>query len=79
MPSAASITTSEVYRATSSGSMLAWSGERCETSTKAMPSALSRFSKNALYASRPPAEAPMPTISGRFGCVAVALARACPG
>ncbi len=44
--------------------MLLWSGAKCCTSTNAMPVSAGMWVKNVLKASRPPAEAPMPTISG---------------
>src|ERR1017187_8313385 len=51
-----------VVRCRISVRMLAWLGSRCGTSTKAMPQAGGRWRKNCTKASRPPAEAPMPTM-----------------
>jgi hypothetical protein len=45
----------------SSGSALAWCGERCCTSTIAMPGSGGRQARTCPTASSPPAEAPMPT------------------
>ncbi len=38
-----------------------WSGDRCRTTTKAMPQSLGICRNNVQIASRPPADAPMPT------------------
>ena len=42
--------------------MLAWVGSRCTTRMKAMPVFRGMFAKKRSQASRPPAEAPMPTM-----------------
>ena len=44
--------------------MLLWCGARCCTSRNAMSLSAGMCAKNCLYASSPPAEAPMPTTSG---------------
>ena len=46
--------------------MLSCVGDRCCTSTKAAPVSAGRFCSNCRKASRPPAEAPIPTIGKIF-------------
>src|SRR5262245_20841546 len=48
--------------------MLRKSGDRCCTTTKAIPGFEGRCAKNFSSDSRPPADAPMPTIEKRSGC-----------
>src|SRR5262245_9026460 len=45
-----------------SGSILTWLGARCVTRTNAMPVSEGMWERNRSSASRPPAEAPTPTI-----------------
>lgn len=64
MPSLTWQTRIPVRRPISSESMLLWSGDRCWTTTKAMPVSVvgGMASKKASNAAKPPAEAPMPTM-----------------
>src|SRR5262245_60608978 len=55
-----------VERVRISLSMLSRLGSRCCTSTKAMPVSLGRWERSFVNASRPPAEAPTPTIGKLF-------------
>ena len=50
-----------VHFCSSSGRMLVWVGSRCTTTRKAMPASAGMAWKNVSRASRPPAEAPIPT------------------
>src|SRR6266436_8988293 len=58
----ASQTGIEVSRDNSEVSALSCVGSRCCTSTKAMPVSLGSAFNNCVIASRPPAEAPIPTM-----------------
>src|SRR5258706_481875 len=60
MPSAAASTSTVVERARSWGRMLSWCGARCCTTTSAILSSGACLT-SSLSASRPPAEAPIPT------------------
>src|SRR5204862_536000 len=55
----------EVARASSWVSALACAGSKCCTSTNPMPVSSGRCCSKCVHASRPPADAPMPTIGNR--------------
>ena len=57
----------EVIRCSSSGMIPLCVGSRCWTTTKANPDAAGTCRKKSSSASRPPAEAPMPTTGKREG------------
>src|SRR5689334_23165401 len=56
-------------RASSSSMTLRKSGERCWTTTKAIPGEGGRLEKNCSRDSRPPADAPMPTTRNVAGAL----------
>src|SRR2546425_6429091 len=58
----ASLTGIAVSRDNSEVSALSWVGSRCCTSTNAMPVRGGKYLSNCVIASKPPADAPMPTI-----------------
>src|SRR2546422_7633356 len=58
----ASLTGIAVSRDNSEVSALSWVGSRCCTSTNAMPVRGGKCLSNCVIASKPPADAPMPTI-----------------
>src|SRR6185437_4077694 len=62
IPSVACRTVMDVWLASRSTIMLSWLGSRCWTRMKAMPFLAGSASTSFLQASRPPAEAPIPTI-----------------
>ena len=66
MPSTICVTFIAVSFASSRFNMLSCVGSMCWISTKAMPVSAGNALRKAVKASRPPADAPMPTIGKGF-------------